>query len=125
MKSPHNKLLGQLTAIAAADLAVFGLFNTRTASVMVLFLGFLLLSANIYVLVKLALKLISLYGIKTRNNKRLSLTITGVIIFILALQSVGQINLRDIVVISVVASLIYLYTSLVRRPRQSLESKRA
>lgn len=124
MKIPHKKQLGQLAAVIAADMAVFGLFNTRTASVFVLFVGFLLLSANVYILVKLGLKLISLYGIKTNGNQRLAMTITGVIILVLALQSVGQINLRDVAVISVVASLIYLYLSLVRRPRQSFESKR-
>lgn len=124
MKIPHNQLLWQVTAVIAADLAVFGLVNTRTAPVFVLFLGFLLVSATIFVFVKLAMKLLALYGIKTKNMQRLSLSITGVLVLILALQSIGQINLRDIIVISVVGTLLYLYTTLVRGPRRTLDPKR-
>lgn len=77
--------------------------------------GFVLAVVNIYWLARVLAALLGLYS-KTlrRHNKRLAraLTINGALL--VGLQSVGQLSIRDLVVLIPLVAGSYLYLSLVR-----------
>lgn len=110
LKTHHRKLL-LVSLLLIADLAVFCLTNTETTPSFMLILGFLLLSATVYWLIKGLVRLARFYGIRFKRQKRITLVLTIVVSSLIALQSIGQLGLKDIVVGLIIAVIYYLYSS--------------
>jgi hypothetical protein len=105
-----------IAALAIADLAVFGVTSPHSAPSIVLFIGFLLLAVSFYVLLLGALKLVAWYGVSPgRHRKRFIRLMTGVFSGLVALQSIGELSTRDVLVVLPLALLAYLYLSYGRR----------
>lgn len=105
-----------LAALAAADLVVFGGTNPHSAPSIVLFIGFLLLATNFYALLLGALKLVAWYGLSPgRYHKRFIRVAAGLFSGVVALQSIGELSSRDVLVLLPLAFIAYLYLSYGRR----------
>lgn len=106
LSKPHTR---RLAALLVADALVFSTTNaTKTASFMVI-IGFGLLMLTFYYLIYGLLGFSGYYGLKIRNKKslaRLISLITGVLV---ALQSVGQLGSRDILVLLPLVVIAYFY----------------
>ncbi|MEK7594086.1 MAG: hypothetical protein AAB436_00390 [Patescibacteria group bacterium] len=105
----RNKHVRQLICLLIADFLVFGLTDAQAVPSLMLMIGFLLLVATIYNLVGGILTLSKLYGLSIKNKRRLAASATGLIAGLIALQSIGQLNSRDIFVLLPLVILAYLY----------------
>lgn len=123
MKLPHNRHHLPLIALIIADMAVFLTLDTTKIPSFILVIGFLLLSATIYYIFKGLFRLLSLYGIKFKRQNKLIIICTGLVSGLIALQSIGELALRDFVVIGIIATVFYLYTSYSRSSKPGLVAK--
>lgn len=107
---PRKKWL--LAALVASDLVIFGGTSPHNASSGVLFIGFLLLAVNFYALLLAMLRLAAWYGVSLgRHRKRFVRVTAGVFVGLAALQSIGELSPRDVLVLLPLALLGYLYLS--------------
>src|SRR3954466_12378461 len=93
---PH---LWSLVALLTLDGLFFGLTDPKNVPSWLLMAGFLLFVSTVYYLVKAALVVLSWYGLPTlRHKRRLTLSLTIVIGIFIALQSLGELGSRDVIV---------------------------
>lgn len=99
-------------ALIALDGLFFGLTEPRTVAAPVLMVAFALVVANLYCVIRGGIRLARWYGISFGSHaRRVALVITGVIGGVVALQSIGQLSARDVIVLLPFAAIAYLYTS--------------
>lgn len=118
LKTHHRKLF-IISLLLIADLAVFCLVNTASAPSFMLIIGFLLLSATIYWMYRGLFALSRIYGIKFKRQKRITLVLTIMTAGLFALQSIGQLGPKDIIVAIIIAGVYYLYSTYTRSPETS------
>lgn len=112
MKWRRNAWPWYSAGLLASDVLFFVLTNPKTVAAPLLVVGFLLLTATIYILLKAGLWLGGLYGLPLGGHRqRLALFGTGVIGGLLALQSIGELTGRDVLVLLPLAVLLYVYLS--------------
>jgi drug/metabolite transporter (DMT)-like permease len=105
----NNKYIYRLVIILVADALLFTQTNSHSVSPTILLLGFILCIATIYYIVHFLLFLLSFYGIKLTHASQLAICAAGLGGLLLALQSIGELSLKDIAVIVPIILLIYLY----------------
>ncbi len=120
LKNPHTLSLGGLMV---ADAVVFGTTNPRSAPSFLLIVGFLLLSATIYCLFDGLLAVPAVYGFHLRHKRRLVGTLTALTGALVALQSIGQLGSRDVLVLLLLTLLLSLYAASAKSMRQNLQAK--
>jgi hypothetical protein len=114
---PH---LWSLVALLAVDGLFFGLTDPQNVPSWLLMAGFLLFVSTIYYFVKAVLVVLSWYGLPTlRHKRRLTLSLTIVIGIFLALQSLGELGSRDVIVMVPFTWLSYLYFAYNRSPKSA------
>jgi len=99
----------------AADGLFFGLTNPSKVSTIWLMVGFVLAVASIYWLARGFVALLGLYSKALRKqHKRLvrAFTLSGAVL--IALQSIGQLTFRDLVVLLPLVLIGYFYVSYMR-----------
>ena len=97
-------------ALLAADTFFFSSTNPSKVVSIILMLGFLLLTATLYYLVGLALSAGRLYGLSFgRHHRRFALFATGAVAGMLALPSIGELSVRDALVLVPLALVLYIY----------------
>lgn len=108
----------QVAALLIADGLFFGLTDPQTVHPIMLIVACLLLAATFYMLVQGALSLLKWYGIVVPQSQRLARLMTGVAAFLIALQSIGQLSMRDLFLLIPLALVAYLYSSYGRQVKQ-------
>ncbi|MDB5170852.1 MAG: hypothetical protein JWO35_546 [Candidatus Saccharibacteria bacterium] len=99
-------------ALFTLDGLFFGLTEPRTVAVPMLMIGFGLIVANLYCMIRGVIRLARWYGVSFGSHaRRVAAVATGVIGSVVALQSIGQLSPRDVIVLLPFAILAYLYTS--------------
>ena len=113
MKHPfYSSQVSRFAALVVADALFFGLTDPANVPSFALIIGFLLFAATLYQLVKGIFKLGAWYGISyTKHQLRLARIVTGVLAGTIALQSMGQLVGRDILVLIPLLLVVYLYLS--------------
>ncbi len=106
------KVLGLL----AVDTIVFNATNARSTPALVLVVGFVALLASLYYVFYAMLGFARLYGLAFKNKRRLAGYMTVMTGFLLALQSIGELNSRDILVLLPLALIGYGYGLYARAP---------
>jgi uncharacterized membrane protein YfhO len=114
----------RISLLLAADGLVFGATNPNDTASFMLIVGFILLCATVYYLLDGLLTLTKLYGIPLRHKKRFLKSMTLLISGLAALQSLGQLSSRDVLVLAPLSVLLYLYIAYSRSAKQSLAAKR-
>ena len=101
-----------LAGLLLVNLAVFSGSNPHNAPSLMLIIGFGLLMLNFYLLM-LGLVKLGNYGLLTGRyqHKRFARLTTGLFAGLVALQSIGELGPRDIVVMLPLAVVGYLYIS--------------
>ena len=116
MKHLKNKKIQACLLLLLADLLFFGIVSPRDAASPLLFVGFILLglSSGIvwYGLLRLSRIMV---GLPKRGIRRLTLGLTLTTVVLLALQSIGQLTVRDGFVILVLLGIFWFYSSYYRR----------
>lgn len=101
----------RISGLLVADLLLFGTTNPSNTLSFMLIVGFVLLSATIYYLLDGLLIFLKLYGLTIRSRKRVLRTASMVICGILALQSMGQLSARDILILGPLTVVAYFYAA--------------
>jgi hypothetical protein len=114
----------RISFLLAADGLVFGATNPNETASFMLIVGFVLLCATVYYLLDGLLTLTKLYGLPLRHKKRFLRTMTLLVSGLLAFQSLGQLSFRDVLVLSPLTILLYLYIAYSKSARQNLAAKR-
>lgn len=112
----------QLACLLAADSLVFGDTNPDTTHSFMLIVGFLLFSISVCYVLNLLLILPGLYGFPIRHRQRLLITLTALSGSLVAMQSIGQLSARDVLVLSFLTLLLYMYTSRAKSMRQRVQA---
>ncbi len=103
--------LQKFIALLLIDAILFGSTGVASVSSPILIIGFVLLIATIFYFTRIILGVIGFYGVKIKRPRYLALCISGVMGSLLALQSVGELNAREIIVLLMLGGLTYLYSS--------------
>jgi hypothetical protein len=120
MKLASHNRFWRLTGLLALDAGLFGVTNASRAPSVVLMIGFVLMVVTLYQLLNGLVSLSSLYGVKLKCKQRLVRSLTLVISGLVALQSIGQLSQRDILVALPLAFLAYLYSAYAQVARRNL-----
>src|SRR6267142_5648380 len=94
--SNYRRRLVVLAGLLIADGVVFGGTDARKVNAAMLIIGFGLLMATVYYLVYGLLAFVKLYGLNIQGKRRLAGSFTGLTACLVALQSVGELNPRDV-----------------------------
>lgn len=108
----HIKQTAFAVGLMLCDSLFFGLTNPNNVPSWALIVGFALVAASFYALLLVILKMASFYGLaKGANEKRVArlLGVSGGIA--IALQSLGELSLRDVVVLLMLTAIAYGYIS--------------
>lgn len=117
--SPGRQTIAGLVLVAA-DSLFFTTTNPNKVASSVLIVGFVLVALSIYGLLRLALAAATFYGLPLQNRGRRVALLVGISIAIaVALQSLGELTVRDVVVLILLTGLIYVYTSYGRDQKRS------
>lgn len=108
----------RITGLLVADSLLFGTTDPRDTPSFMLIVGFLLLSATIYYMLDGLFALTKLYGLPVRHRRRALRTMTLLVSGLLALQSIGQLSARDILILAPLTSLLYFYVAYSKAARQ-------
>lgn len=101
-----------LVALLTLDGLFFGLTEPRSVAAPLLMVGFGLIVANLYFMIRGILRMARWYGLSFGSHaRRVAAVATGAIGGVVALQSVGQLSPRDVIVLLPFAVIGYLYTS--------------
>jgi len=114
----------RISGLLLVDGLLFGVTDPATAPSVVLIGGFLLLCITLYYLLDGVLMLSKLYGLPVRHKKRVLRTLTLLIGGVVALQSIGQLSSRDVVVLTPLTVLLYLYVAYIGSMKQRQTAKR-
>lgn len=106
--------------LLAADVMMFSLTDAANVPSYGLIAGFILLSLTVYMLIHGFISALGfLYGLNigsVRRKRRLAGSCTGLISFVVALQSIGELSPRDIAVLLPLVILAYLYSYKLMQP---------
>ena len=120
MKSLTRKHIWQLGGLLAVDVLLFSYTNATVAPSYVVMIGFLLLTLTLYQLIYSLLSLSSLYGVKIKRQRPLAAYLTAVVGGLIALQSIGELSPRDVLVLLPLAILGYIYSVYAKTIRRNL-----
>jgi hypothetical protein len=111
MKLLASKQIWKFTGLIAVDGAVFGLTNAGSVASIGLIIGFGLLALTFYYFVGGLLSFVRLYGLSIKRKKRAATVLTGLFSGLIALQSIGELNSRDVLVLVPLMVIGYIYSS--------------
>jgi hypothetical protein len=121
-KVTHYRHFWQALGLFVLDVAFFTKTNASKVAPFVLIIGFVLLVLTCYELLYGLLSVVRLYGLPVRYKQRLALYLVGVLGLMLALQSIGELTPRDILVLLPLATLAYIYGIYASSRKNNLDS---
>lgn len=117
MKLTKSRII-VLAVLASLDIIFFSTVNPTKAPSLLLFAGFALLGCNLlglwYALLWVSRNLVSLPKGRIRKP---TVVATIVSLVLLALQSIGQLTLRDVLAIAALTAIVWFYASYSRDKR--------
>ena len=122
MNQLKQKRLWLAAVILLADVMLFAGTDATKVPSFVVFVGFLLLVATLYVLIYGLLGLSRVYGLPLKHKQQLSVYLTAVVGSLVALQSIGELSGRDVLVLLPLSIIGYVYSAYARSNRRNLDS---
>lgn len=112
MKLISHRRFQFIALLFAVDGVIFGLTDPQQVPSFMLAGGFLLLAVTLYQLILGLLQAANWYGLPgSAHRKRQARTLTGLVAGLIALQSIGELGGRDVLVLLPLAFIAYLYIS--------------
>lgn len=121
-KVNQYKKFWQIIILLAIDAAFFSSTNASKVAPIVLIIGFLLLLVSCYLVIYALLSAARLYGLPLRHKKQFAVFLSLIAGLVLALQSIGELSLRDILVLLPLVTIGYLYTMYSSAHRRNLKA---
>lgn len=113
------KLVLSFVFLLVLDGLFFGFTNPDNVSQIFLLFGFVLAGLTTYVFILLVLKYLKYLGFKFKNESRISIILTIVIVIALALESIGQFTTIDLVTLLVFCLILYVYLGAISSNKRS------
>jgi hypothetical protein len=111
-----HKRIVSLGVICLLDSLLFMMSNPRNAPPLILMTGFCLGVATLYYAARLVLALAQFYGVPLgSHNAKVAVAITALSGSLMALQTMGQLTVRDIVILLPFLALTYGYFAFARQ----------
>jgi hypothetical protein len=108
----HKRHIAAGVILVLADGLFFGITNPARVPSAVLIIGFVLVALTMYGVLRLLLAIAAFYGLPMASHgKRVALFIGIAGAIALALQSLGELSPRDVVVLALLSVLAYVYVS--------------
>jgi len=112
MKKHHKRKLLRLAVLFVADALFFSLVNPQKVYAVVIIVGFVLLGLTIYALLDFLLALAErIVPFSLHTKKRIALAATLVISLLIAMQSIGQLTVKDILAVIPLVIVLSFYFS--------------
>jgi hypothetical protein len=108
--------------LLALDIILFTSTNATKAPSFAVIVGFGLLVLTIYAVIAELLALAGLYGLKLVRRRQLTIYLSVLVGGLIALQSIGELARRDVVVWLPLMFISYVYSAYVKPDRRNLES---
>lgn len=119
-KLPHSNKSRLTLGLIVLDGVFFTFTDPSNVDLAVIFVGFLLLSVTLYLLISRICAFGRFYGFQLdARAHRISLFGTGIIVGLIALQSIGALTFRDILVAIPLTAIAYTYLSYGRNVRHT------
>ena len=109
MKKMRSRSFWLSIGLIITDIAFFGLTNPVKVASILLIAGFGLLVVTMYWLLLNIQKIAGLYMPWLLRQKNLSLSISLLVGLLLALQSIGQLTVRDMLLVPAAGLVLYAY----------------
>lgn len=101
-----------LVLLLAMDVVFFCGANPTNSSSLTVIIGCVLLAATAYsLLLRLARVLTAFVPMAERSQRRLTLFVTLLLMFLVLMQSIGQLSVRDVFIVVPLLALCYAYMS--------------
>lgn len=117
----HHRHFWQALGVLLIDIIFFTRTNAHKVAPIILIVGFILVVLTLYELLYMLLSVVRLYGLPIRYRHRLSLYLCGVLSLMAALQSIGALTPKDVLVLLPLATLGYLYGMYATSRRRNLD----
>jgi hypothetical protein len=112
MNTTNKTGLMRVGSLLLADALFFGLTDPMNVASPLLIVGFLLMLTTLYFVILALLKLAKLYGLHdVRLGRRFARGTTAISGGLMALQSIGQLSTRDLLILLPLAMVAYLYSA--------------
>ncbi|MBC7582029.1 hypothetical protein H7097_04160 [Aeromicrobium sp.] len=112
LKPRAKRILIELVALFAVDALFFSLVNPVQAYAVVIVAGFLLLSTTLYVLIDFILAVSErIIPFSPHTKRRMALATTLVLALLIAMQSIGQLTVKDILAVVPLIVVLSVYFS--------------
>lgn len=110
--------LQRVAPLLVVDVFFFNLVNPAKSSSFIIIAGCLLLFATFYLANRLLARLLSFFLMYSeRTQRRLALCGTALLCFLLLMQSIGQLDMRDALAAIPLAVAFYMYMSYLGRSK--------
>lgn len=114
IKIHKHRLTWQIIAILIIDGFFFGFVNPNKVNSLYLIVGFILVGITIYIFLQLLMTFFIKIGIRIKNRRKIAVFVSILLSLLLSLQSIGQLTVRDVIIIVPIAVLLYIYTAYIR-----------
>jgi hypothetical protein len=111
MKIIGHKRSWQLIGLLGADFLLFSTTKATEVPSVIIIVGFGLLTATLYWIIRGVIDLVGLYGISVTRKRQFALYSTAILGGLIALQSIGELSGRDVLVLLPLAALGYIYSA--------------
>lgn len=109
-----NKRFWEILIILVIDGFFFGLTNPNKINSVFLIAGFILLGLTLYLLVQIIMSYLIKLGFKFKNRREIAIFSSVLVVILLALQSIGQLSGRDVLIIIPAIILLFIYLTYIR-----------
>jgi hypothetical protein len=116
----RRKHLRTIAIVLIADFGFFNFTNANKATTAQLFLGIALVLLTGYFVVYGLLHAVNMYGFKIKGVKRTSIYTSSLIALLIALQSMGQLSIRDVIILIPLSYIVYIYLGYIGNRNQQI-----
>jgi hypothetical protein len=121
MKFIKNRHMMRILGLLVLDVLLFGTTNATTAPSFVAIVGFGLLVVTAYYIVYALIGLAGFYGLSIKRRQPLALYLTIILGILVALQSIGELGPRDVLVMLPLAFIGYVYSTYAKSAGRNLD----
>jgi hypothetical protein len=114
IKQLRRKRVWYFSGLLILDALLFGATDAATVPAAVVVIGFILLLLTLYAIIGAILALLSLYGLRLSHRPQLAGYLSVMFGGLMALQSIGELDKRDVLVLLPLIIVGYLYSAYVK-----------
>ena len=101
-----------------ADIVFFGLVDPTNSNSFMIIVGCFLTAMTIYVMILGLTRLLAVFlTMSYRTQRRFSIFATLILVFLILMQSIGQLSLRDVLAIVPLMVVLYIYLTYTSRTK--------